>query len=266
MSFMSLGAPVLFLTLLGLVAAGVLVFAARYFHVVTDPKIEHIAAALPGLNCGACGYSSCQSAAEAVAGQKAGAAVCLVGGPETVKALEEILQVSAVSAKKKIAFLCCSRTPLEAGRKMVYNGPGDCFSAMALFGGEKRCEGGCIGLGSCVAVCPAGAIRMKNGLPVFDPDICTGCGLCVKKCPKKIIALIHDNQNDIDRKKCNEYCIRTDLSFVVDQEHCIKCGLCAKRCPVEVISWEKGSSAFINRDRCVECLTCIRICPSKVIS
>jgi len=264
---MSIGSPVLFMVILGAVASVVLIIASRYLNVETDPRIESIANALPGVNCGACGFSGCMSAAEAVAEGKAGAGVCLIGGEETVKALETILgQSSSTPEKKKIAFLCCSKNSEKSGRKLYYNGPADCFSAMLLSGGEKRCEGGCIGLGSCTPVCPVGAITMKSGLPVIDVSLCTGCGLCVKTCPKKIIALIENTQSAIDRKKCDEYCVRSELLFKVDTECCIMCGICAKKCPVEAISWKKGSPALIDRDTCIECLTCLRSCPPKVIA
>lgn len=264
---MAFGSPVLFMVILGAVASLVLIIASKYLSVETDPRIDVIVNALPGVNCGACGFSSCMAAAEAVALGKSGPGVCLIGGDETVKTLESILGKSAAGGvKKRIAFLCCGKNCEEAGKKLHYNGPSDCFSAMQLCGGEKVCEEGCIGLGSCVPVCPVGAITMKKGLPVIDTVLCTGCGLCVKTCPKKIIALIENTQSEIDRKKCGEYCVTSDVLFRVDAEGCIKCGICAKKCPVDAVTWMKGSPAFINKDRCIECFTCLRSCPPKVIS
>jgi ferredoxin len=40
----------------------------------------------------------------------------------------------------------------------------------------------CAACGTCVAVCPFDAIRIKDRA-VIDPEKCTKCGLCVKACP-----------------------------------------------------------------------------------
>jgi len=45
----------------------------------------------------------------------------------------------------------------------------------------------CIGCGSCVDVCPVGAIFMKNGKAVVDQDKCIHCGKCLNVCPKEAI-------------------------------------------------------------------------------
>ena len=56
-----------------------LALASRFFHVKTDPRIEEIAEALPGVNCGACGYAGCDAYAGAVA-QGAAPDLCVPGG------------------------------------------------------------------------------------------------------------------------------------------------------------------------------------------
>jgi electron transfer flavoprotein alpha subunit len=48
---------------------------------------------------------------------------------------------------------------------------------------------GCIGCERCVAVCPAEAITMVNGLAVIDPELCTACEACVSACPAGVIAM-----------------------------------------------------------------------------
>ena len=256
----------LFMAGIGVVAAGVLIIAARFFSVPADPRIEAVTAALPGVNCGACGYSGCAAAAAAVVRGESGPNVCLIGSQEVTDAVAQIMNVSSTGTKRKRAYLCCSRNISEAGSRFDCTTPEDCRSAVILYGGGKICSGGCIGFGTCAAVCPVDAIEMKNGLPSIDPARCTGCGICVRECPKKIIALIEDTPEAIERKKCAEYCMRDDLRFSVDQVKCIKCGICFKNCPVEAIAWEKGTPAFINKENCIECLTCLRLCPPKVIS
>lgn len=47
----------------------------------------------------------------------------------------------------------------------------------------------CVSCGSCVKVCPRGAISVPNGIyAVIDEDLCVGCGLCAKECPASVIS------------------------------------------------------------------------------
>ena len=58
---------VLVLLGLGLVTATVLAVASRVFHVEEDPRVQAVLEALPGANCGGCGYAGCEGYATAVA-------------------------------------------------------------------------------------------------------------------------------------------------------------------------------------------------------
>ena len=58
---------VLTLGIAGLVFGGFLALAAQRFKVEEDPRVAEILAALPGANCGACGFPGCAGLAEAVA-------------------------------------------------------------------------------------------------------------------------------------------------------------------------------------------------------
>ena len=49
---------VLVLLGLGLVTATVLAVASRVFHVEEDPRVQAVLEALPGANCGGCGYAA----------------------------------------------------------------------------------------------------------------------------------------------------------------------------------------------------------------
>lgn len=42
----------------------------------------------------------------------------------------------------------------------------------------------CDGCGSCVKICPTGAISPRDGKVEVNPLACTGCGACVPECPK----------------------------------------------------------------------------------
>lgn len=48
----------------------------------------------------------------------------------------------------------------------------------------------CIGCGTCVAICPMGAISFKkDGKPEIDRSKCIHCGSCEASCPVEAIKL-----------------------------------------------------------------------------
>ena len=46
-----------------------------------------------------------------------------------------------------------------------------------------RVDDGCIGCGKCAVNCPAGAISMENGRPVWKKSRCLKCCACINRCP-----------------------------------------------------------------------------------
>jgi len=50
-----------------------------------------------------------------------------------------------------------------------------------------RNEGKCTGCGTCVKYCKEGAIVIKSGRIVLDPEKCMHCGICLLSCPYNII-------------------------------------------------------------------------------
>ncbi len=175
---------------LGLVAALGLGVAAKVFYVERDPLVEAIEGALPGANCGGCGFAGCSSAALAIASGKAAPNICVGGGPEVGAAVAAILGVEAGFREPQVATPGCTYGVDKADLKYNYDGVRDCRAAVLLAGGPKVCDIGCIGLGSCAAACPFGAIHIgPDNLPHVDPLLCTGCGTCERVCPKDIIVL-----------------------------------------------------------------------------
>ena len=175
---------------LGCVSALLLGIASRIFYVKENPLVEELESALPGANCGGCGFAGCHAAAVAIALGKAPPNICVGGGPEISADIANIMGMKIVEREPELASTeCCGGS--RALEKYDYSGIQDCRAANMLFGGSKLCEHGCLGFGTCVASCPFDAIYMgPDNLPVFIPDKCRGCGNCIKNCPKGIISLI----------------------------------------------------------------------------
>lgn len=52
-------------------------------------------------------------------------------------------------------------------------------------------ENECVACGSCIKVCPRGAISVPHGVSAkIDRDLCVGCGICEKTCPASVIEII----------------------------------------------------------------------------
>ena len=73
---MSLVYAIAVLGVLGAVFGLVLAVASKVFAVETDERLEPMIEALPGANCGGCGYSGCAAYAQAVLEGKAKIGLC----------------------------------------------------------------------------------------------------------------------------------------------------------------------------------------------
>lgn len=197
---------------LGCLAAMGLGAAAKMFYVEVDPLVAAIEEALPGANCGGCGYAGCATAAGQIAKGNMAPNGCVGGGPSVAVAVAAILGVSVSETEPQIAKVGC-RYPLQrADQKYRYSGAADCRAAVILAGGPKECPVGCIGLGSCVNACPFGALSIgPDGLPVVDEYRCTGCGTCERICPVGIMGLTSVSNrilNEITVEDCSAPCQR----------------------------------------------------------
>ena len=255
-------APVIILSGLGILFGLSLAYAAKKFHVPLDPKLEKVISTLPGSNCGACGKAGCIGFAEALSKGEVDLNSCAVCEPEAREAIANILSLSLKEKVKTVAVLHC-----QGGKrvkdKFLYQGMRDCLAATLVLGGHKECYWDCLGFGSCVAVCPFGAISMNEdtGLPVIDESKCTACDNCVKVCPKNLFSLVPV------ASKIYIACTSQDLGKVVMKAcgvGCIGCKKCEKICPEEAIA-VVDNLAKIDYSKCNGCLECVKVCPTKVI-
>ncbi|RKD33195.1 RnfABCDGE type electron transport complex subunit B [Thermohalobacter berrensis] len=253
--------PILSLGGLGLLFGAGLAIASKVFAVEVDPKVEKIRAALPGANCGACGYPGCDGFANAVAEGKAPVNGCPVGGADTTEKIGEIMGVSAGAGEKKVARVICGGTCENAKEKYEYMGIKDCKAASLVSNGSKSCEYGCLGLGTCVDVCPFDAIEIVDGIAKIDPDKCTACEKCIKACPKSVIELIPYSQNVVVECNSNEFGKDVKVKCTTG---CIGCQLCVKACPFDAMEFE-NKLAKINYDKCTNCMICAEKCPTNAI-
>lgn len=167
-----------------------LALASKIFYVYVDPKVEAVEEALPGANCGGCGYPGCSANAVAIVEGKSSASSCVAGGPEIAAEIAGIMGVKLEAREPDIARPGCRYGFQDADLRYLYDGVQDCRAVALLDGGSKICPIGCLGLGTCVKSCPFGALSMgPDNLPVVDPEKCTGCGTCERVCPKNIITL-----------------------------------------------------------------------------
>lgn len=263
----SLVYTIITITAIGIVAAAILYIVARKFYVYEDPRIEEVEKALPGANCGGCGFTGCHALADAVVSSNSlEGKFCPVGGNDCMAKVADIMKLEAIKASPKVAVLRCNGACDKRPKKSDYEGAKSCAIAAMTFGGETGCSFGCIGFGDCVAVCEFGAISInkETGLPEVDDSKCTACGACAKACPKMLIELRKKWPKD---RKVYVACRNTDKGADARKAcaaACIGCGKCAKECPSEAIT-VTNNLAFIDSEKCKLCRKCVSVCPTGAI-
>lgn len=241
---------------LALAAGLILAVASIVMAVPRDEKVEQLREALPGANCGACGYSGCDGYAKAMAHEGARVGLCAPGGAATVEATSAILGVEGV-LEATVAMVHCGGCEEVAARKLTYRGVPSCAAAAQFYGGDLQCSYGCLGYGDCASACEYGAITVENGLARIQPELCKACRLCVKTCPKALITIMPAATRGIVR------CSSHDKGAVVRKActaGCIGCMKCTKVCEYDAIHVE-NFLASIDDEKCVGCGACAETCP-----
>lgn len=254
--------PVFIVSGIGLVAGLILSVASIVMSVKKNDKTEEILNALPGANCGACGFSGCEGYAKALSEGKSKPGLCIPGGQATSDKISKILGINSAKTEKKVALVACCGTNNNTSVKMEYNGIKSCAAANSLFGGDSSCRFGCLGFGDCLKACKYGAINICDGVAFVDYNKCVGCGACVSACPKNLINLVPSKQQAVVR------CSNLDKgaqTIKVCSSGCIGCMRCVKACEFDAITVE-NSLAKVDPKKCTACGKCTNVCKPGCIS
>ncbi|HDS84602.1 MAG TPA: RnfABCDGE type electron transport complex subunit B [Phycisphaerales bacterium] len=206
----------------------ILLIASIKLRVEVDPKVEEVHKALPGIDCGACGFAGCAAYAKAVAADPELIGRCAPGGAEVCDAIGRILnlQISGGGAPMRPIVHCRAHRE-DKLFYAEYRGIESCTSANAQ-PDVQACHFGCLGFGDCVRACKFDALHIVDGLSTVNYHNCTGCGACAKACPRNLIRMVPFTQDNMMVVACssreNGKTTRTFCTV-----GCIGCGICAKQ-------------------------------------
>ena len=212
--------------ILALFMAYVLGWANVKFHVELDPRQQAVQDALPGANCGGCGYVGCNEYAEAVVVDNAPVDKCPVGGEDCAATLANILGVEIKQTWPQRPVVHCGAARDQRLGRNAYLGEQTCTAAN-MVAGVQGCAYGCTGFGDCLSVCEFDAVRIIDGLSTIDYDKCVGCGACERICPRHVITLVPFMDEQMLVVACSNKDFGKDVKKVC-KVGCIGCKMCQK--------------------------------------
>lgn len=246
----------------GLIIGIFLGVAGKKFAVTVDEKEVAVRQALPGNNCGGCGYPGCDGLAKAIAAGEAPANACPVGGEPVAKEVGKIMGAEVTEGRRMTAFVHCIGDCEKTKENYCYEGVRDCGMLRYVpSGGPKSCHDGCTGYGSCVKACPFDAIHVINGVAVVDKEACKACKKCIAACPKHLISLVP--YDAISRIGCSSKGKGKPVMQACTSG-CLTCKKCEKNCPEQAITIE-NNQPVIDYDKCTNCGKCKEDCSRKCI-
>ncbi len=207
--------------------AYILGWANEAFHVEVDPRVEQVDEALPGANCGGCGYVGCSEYAEAVVAGNAPPDKCPVGGSACAKAIADILGLELTESYPIRPVVHCGATYEDRLKRNEYRDGERTCAAANLVAGVQGCTYGCLGFGDCEASCNYDAIHVIDGLATVDYAKCVGCGACERACPRHIISMVPFKAERMLVVSCSNQDFGKDVKAVC-KVGCIGCKACER--------------------------------------
>ena len=163
--------------------------------------------------------------------------------------------------KEKVAFVRCTGG-IRAANTFKAMGIQTCEEAAKQDAKALGlCTTGCLGQGSCTAVCRYDAISVVNGTAVVNPDKCVGCKDCTFACPRHLITIVpYQGMKQIPCSSTDDY---EDKSLVCDVG-CVACEDCVSNCPNGAIYMEE-KHAVVDVSLCEDCTMCQYVCRKDLI-
>lgn len=258
---MSLLMPVIILGLIGLALGLLLGVSNKVFYVPVDERVAKVRDVLPGANCGGCGFAGCDAYASAVV-SGAPCDKCGPGGAACVEKIAAIMGIVAEKLEPMTAFVHCQGTAALAEDWGTYEGVLDCRSASIIpGGGQKACQAGCLGFGSCVKACAFDALQIIDGIAKVDEDKCVACKACIEACPKNLITLIP--KGSLVKIACSNPDKGPEVKKIC-KVGCIGCTICAKLAPEGAITMQ-GNLPVVNDPKCEGCAASVGKCPTGAL-
>jgi len=211
---------------MAVVLSYILGWANKRFHVDVEPRVVAVIDALPGANCGGCGYVGCGEYAEAVVLEHEAVNRCTVGGQSCALDVAAIMGVEVGETLPYRPIVHCgAHTDDRLGRN-EYRGENHCTAAN-LVTDVQGCTYGCLGFGDCARACQFDALHVIDGLATVNYEKCVGCGACARVCPRNIITITPFKSDQMLAVTCSNKDKGKDV-MAVCRVGCIGCGACTR--------------------------------------
>ena len=152
-----------------------------------NSKEKFIHNLLPELDCGKCGFATCEDFSKEVSNENVDIASCPYIQRANLTKVKRVIKKGYYNNSNLVACVKC-KGGVDCKEKFDYAGQHYCWCKEELHSGNKECHVACLGCGDCVKVCRYGALFInKKGVAEVNREKCTGCGACTYVCPNNLI-------------------------------------------------------------------------------